>query len=524
MTIPEPHFQPTSPRVDRLVVAAVFAFSLTWALGMAGVGWDHTLSDDHGWRQAQTAIVSDRLLGGGPFLAYETPFVGAPWSIPQEFPLYQWLVAKAVGAFGTRLVPTGRWIGEVFFYLGLVAAWPLLGELGVRPLHRLVFFSLMLLSPLYLFWSRGFLFESTAVAFGMAYLLFAVRHLRTRRGLDAVLGCLMGVLASLVKAPSVPGFALLVLVLFARDAWACLRQGGGLAWRLQAVRLFAFGLVPLFVCWIWTRHADQVRSLNVLGASLVLQAWRFAPWSARFNGSLWRVLFDRTLPDVLGHAWIAPVVVLALPLAPRRKAAAAICALAFVAVILAFPILHGQHNYYAYANGLFLVAAVSWWIVALLESGQGLHRLLGHAVFLTCGIAMATGYYWGFHGLQRVDSTALATLGQTVRSLTRPEDVIVGFGLDWDPQLPFYAERRALMWPSVVPYDLDTPMLRGALANLQGLRVGLLVTCNEARDRRSFNEALARSLGLGVEPVYRDRLCDLRSPPELQARQGGPVR
>ena len=42
---------------------------------------------------------------GNPFrLAYETPVLGKPWSIPMEFPLYQWTVVVVSDLTGIALL------------------------------------------------------------------------------------------------------------------------------------------------------------------------------------------------------------------------------------------------------------------------------------------------------------------------------------------------------------------------------------------------------------------------------------
>src|SRR5258708_3048765 len=59
------------------------------------------VSDVHGFRQSQTAVTINALANGSPFLRYETPVLGYPWSIPFEFPLYQWLTACLMRLFHT---------------------------------------------------------------------------------------------------------------------------------------------------------------------------------------------------------------------------------------------------------------------------------------------------------------------------------------------------------------------------------------------------------------------------------------
>src|SRR5258708_26063613 len=71
-----------------------------------------------------------------------------------------------------------------------------------------MFLTLTIVSPQYIFWSRTFMIESTALLFSMAYLYFIIRYIRTKKIMDAGLGGLCGVLGALVKVTTFPAFAL----------------------------------------------------------------------------------------------------------------------------------------------------------------------------------------------------------------------------------------------------------------------------------------------------------------------------
>src|SRR5262249_23038319 len=118
------------------LVAAIFLPCVIWAALVASVGWNNTLSDAHGFRQTHTAITSYYFAQGGSFINYETPIIGAPWSVPFEFPLYQWIVAKTARIVQAPLDQTGRVISEIFFALSLLALWALLSELQIAPGYR----------------------------------------------------------------------------------------------------------------------------------------------------------------------------------------------------------------------------------------------------------------------------------------------------------------------------------------------------------------------------------------------------
>jgi hypothetical protein len=80
--------------------------------------------------------------------------------------------------------------------------------------------------------------------------------------------------------------------------------------------------------------------------------------------------------------------------------------------------------------------------------------------------------------------------------------------MDWSPELPFYADRRALMLPNWMPRDLDTPMLKRSLANLGTAEVGALIACPTRPADAAFSTPLAEQLSLDPVPKWLER-CPL---------------
>ena len=73
---------------DMLLFGSVAVLGFMVALSLSAyalwIGWDQPIIDQHGFRQTQTALAAYWLLHGGDWLAYETPVLGSPWSIPME--------------------------------------------------------------------------------------------------------------------------------------------------------------------------------------------------------------------------------------------------------------------------------------------------------------------------------------------------------------------------------------------------------------------------------------------------------
>jgi 4-amino-4-deoxy-L-arabinose transferase-like glycosyltransferase len=196
-----------SPGLRRVAVA-VFAAGLLVSCAALVVTWHQPVLDAHSFRQTQTAITAYWLGEGGPFFAYESPVLGAPGSVPFEFPLYQAIVAGLHQLVGGSLDGTGRLVSWLFFVLTL---WPLhaiVRKLGGSRHLGLLLCGLVLLSPHYVFWSRTFMIESTALFFSVAFLAATVSHVRSPAGWSGVAMVVTATLAGLVKVTTFVPFAM----------------------------------------------------------------------------------------------------------------------------------------------------------------------------------------------------------------------------------------------------------------------------------------------------------------------------
>lgn len=151
-----------------------FAF-LVVALGLnvwsVTRGWHGSLSDAHEFRQIQTALTpAYHFKATGFRLDYETPVLGPPWSIPMEFPSYQAAVAGLSSVTGWPLEQCGRGVSVLFFCAGLVALYLILRHSGLSRVAGWCAVAATLTAPLYAFYARTFLIETTALCFGLWFL------------------------------------------------------------------------------------------------------------------------------------------------------------------------------------------------------------------------------------------------------------------------------------------------------------------------------------------------------------------
>jgi hypothetical protein len=163
-----------SPYQTLLVVA------LLGALGFSAFclsrGFGYVILDMQVFRQSQTALSVSTLPVGGPWIAYETPVLGAPWAIPFESPTYQWIVALVCHFTGLSVNQAGRLVSYVFFLATLLPIWMLVRAARADISAFLLFAILYVLSPIYLFWGHSVMIETTAVFFCALWLALTVGY------------------------------------------------------------------------------------------------------------------------------------------------------------------------------------------------------------------------------------------------------------------------------------------------------------------------------------------------------------
>ena len=345
-----------------LVLATICVFLLLHSFWALTTGWGHTILDEFGFRQAQTAISIDYLLKGGPLVAYETPVLGPPWSLPFEFPLYQWIAAIAARCLHMRVDQAGRFVSVLFFSISFVPLVWLLGKLGLSRLQRWPFVILLLASPTYLFWSRAVLIESCALFLGLVYVALCIDYLQRPSWKFGVLVALAGGLDAMVKITTFFGFAFCSVLLWIsvsgvdwRKVRANLRVNLAVGTYLIAVPC-AFGLA-------WTRYADSKRALCPLAdftLDKAVTAFTLGTPGLRISAPYWDAIWNRGIPDIIGSNLLMLPLLVMLPFLRSQRRRCVIASAAFLVPTLTFANLHFVHKYYQYETGIFLIGALAF--------------------------------------------------------------------------------------------------------------------------------------------------------------------
>jgi hypothetical protein len=467
-------------RPSALFVYVVFVGCLGFFLATTRIGWKGSLVEDQGFRQTQTALSTYYVMQQGPKLAYETPVFGPPWTIPLEFPLYQWLVAASAAAGDAPLEQTGRFISVTFFLLTLIPAYHLLGQMKFSRENRLLILSLFLVSPFYAYWSRAFMIESTGLFLSTSYLAFAAAFLKAPTLRSGTCAVMTGTLASLVKVTTFAPFLLGVCLFACFLVWKTYQQDPCRSvLRAGAGRLLLLAAPPVICLAWWTHFADGAKELCYIGhwlTSRSLITWTFGTWEERKSLSEWHRIVAR-YGLIGGHLGCALLCIPGLCFGGRRLQVAAALLLALICPCV-FVRLYFNHEYYAYANGMFLLAAIGMGLVVLRERTGWLRQAAHVGLVIFIGVAVCR-YYQYFYPKQknRFSLYWLEGVLQVVREETQPDDVIVVLGCDWSSEIPYYTHRRALMIPNWKLVEFfQNPQL--FLKGLEGYRVGAMVVSN----------------------------------------------
>jgi hypothetical protein len=457
-------------------VCCVHAFYYLW-IGLSGPALDF-----YSFRQTQTAISAYWAWRDGFRLAYETPVFGFPWSIPFEFPIYQWLMVLARYA-GVPFDIGGRLISFAFYIASLLPLWSLTKSFKLgRPIF-LVIAILFLSSPLYVYYSRTIMIESCALFFGLAWLATLARFLEKPNYSTLMGAIVLGSLAALAKSTTFPPFVMIGGLLILSGLSAIWRDTHSTPSFGTLVLAGAACIAPLCVGYAWVIYSDAIKTHNVVGAMLTstnLARWNFGTWAQRFGAELWRdVIFTRVLQDTFGYGVAVALAVVSAILTTRRHLLIGLAVIAaFLVPFLLFTNLYIVHGYYPYANAIFALAAVGLAIGHIAETG----RLVLAGLILA---AILLGQLIYFHATYApvIDAdlslSHINQIAQLAKHNTTPDDGLIVLGQDWSSAVPYYSERKALVIPKWVPLPIFEQMLTKPQMFLDNLHLGAIVYCTD---------------------------------------------
>jgi hypothetical protein len=496
-----------------VILVGIFVCALLTHFWLATRNWKAGFMPGHEFRQTQTALISHFIDRENNFsLLYETPIVGKPWvSILLEVPVYEWSVVLVSRATGWSHVVSARAVTLACFYLTLPALWLLFRRMGLPPDRRLLPLMLILLCPVYIFYSRAFLMESMELMCCAWFLVGYVGMMERRRWPWFLLATVAGTGASLIKSATFAVWLIPAAACAAWMLWGDLRSRD--RWRASLQTVF-WGLagvtVPLGALRLWIELTDPIKAAHAsawifTSANLSLGNWGLNDLTARFSASVWGTLLDRWSEALMPPWLVIAMLLTGLVLLPaQRRQIAGLAAVFFMAQLL-FPFAYAYQEYYFYACAVFLLGGFGWILHGLLESG--LPRWLCWPLIAVVPAAQLHTYWHFYFPQQMVRSDGGFSYTLTLRDFTPRESVIVVAGADWAAMVPLYTERRALMIRNGLEHD--RAYLDRAFNDLWDEDVSALVLLGDQRNNGALRDLAVAAFGLDQIPTFSHRYADV---------------
>ncbi|RMA66229.1 glycosyltransferase family 39 protein [Ulvibacter antarcticus] len=429
------------------VIAAFFA---------AYISFDYALQpllEQHSFRQTQTALTSFWMTQEGWKFAYETPVGGYPWKLPFEFPIYQAIVASVSSIFDLSLSATGRVISFLFLLLCALPAVAIGQKLSLKKQVAWVFAILLWTSPLYLFWGRTFMIETSVLFFTLMAVNYSLDFLKAEVTIKSVV--LFIVFASLAMLQKVTTAAPVLLIMSFVILFQHLKTVGfKFPSTKKTILVICSFLIPLVLALLWVRFTDVIKSESAFGNSLTSKAlswWNYGTLEQRTDGETLKLLFwERVVKDNLAGFFGLAILIISLIVGGKNRKLILVCLLLFVLPILIFTNLHVVHNYYQTACACFLLAALAIGIAEILPK---LIKKIPIAPFLILAFASYNLYAFnnGYFELTKKSFDPLKTraliLGNVIDKYAPENSGIVVFGNDWSSVIAFYSKRKSFIVP-----------------------------------------------------------------------------
>lgn len=454
---------------------SILIFTLTLLFTILVLVSTYAIQNDYFYvsqRESQTAISSYYLKHGHSGLfKYITPVMGYPWSIPMEFPLYQFLVAHVSdGIFS--MDDSGRLVSFTFFIICLLLVYKILMRLNFSKEQAFVFLSILASSPIYVVYSLSFTIETTALCFGLLYLYFFIVYLQKEKDVFVILAAFSGILCALTKITT---WVIVVAIIGIVTVWSNWKKFKNKDFRgkifIYQILLILF---PLASGLLWTIYSDGIKALNFLGTSITssaLSQWNFGTFAQKISISRWGYFLGRSFVSLFGFAGLFIPLILVYRLFKYRLSVwsdklVLLSLLAFLLGPLIFTNVFFEHDYYIISTGIFLLFFFYLICQKKIKTFWAVMLIITNLVF--------TYFY-----LNLKQENYKNPLNQHIVSVIQnvPNDYsIIVFGAFFDSFIPYYSHKKALQmrFENVKP-----EVMQKALQNMKNQNVGMIIVKSE---------------------------------------------
>jgi hypothetical protein len=458
----------------------------------------------HGFRQTQTAITSFYLSDLHSIFNYQTPILGEPWSIPFEFPVYQFLANLFSSKSVLSLTVAGRLISLLSYIGVLLVIVKIFNILKLNIYCKLIPIIVILSSPLYLFWSSTFMIEGLALFLTFYFFYFAIKFSIDLKITNCFLFGLFLTLALLQKpTTSLP-------VLFFLYFYFLYFYRNFIKSKIHLITLILNCTVPLVILYSWTSHADINKFLNPLAQGLTsssLFEWNFGNFSQRISSELWfDTIFKRDLKTNCFGIFGILICAISLFLTKNlNKNIIIILLILFILPYLIFTNLYIRHDYYPCANLIFFLIAFSLSLYSIISRFNFLYNYIILIVLLLFNYNSYIQSYFKYKKLDiSLSNSKILQIADIIKINTSKDRPVVFYGFDWSSEISFYSERKSLTVPNWSNFEIDT--INNLNRYLPSLYPSSVVLCPTAHSKEIRSFLLDYS---AIKTIIKNQDCEI---------------
>ena len=409
----------------------------------------------HGFRQTHNALISYYLIQNGFSFAYETPNWGEPWSVPHEFPIYQWIVAQLSTIFDIPLTFTGRLVSLIYGLLVAIPTYNILKILKINQEVIYICFILIFSAPVFIYWSGTFMIETSALFYTLCFIYYVIKIiLGNRDSLSLILLSFFLALALLQKIttafPALLVVSAIILIYLLKDKRFIKEYK-------FTIKLAISFIVPCVLFLIWFLFLEEVKKLNPLMMHMTLEnsiLWYFGTLQLRISDSLWLSnIFERNIIPSSG-IFIGFISFLFFLVKNKNKELKRIILILLAFFLVPFLIhtkVHNAHKYYQVANFIYwsVISGISihFFFSEYLKINTKKFLVLVLVLFISNYAFFFHKYFFHFKSQMQEHNKRTLLLGEYIQSNTEPDAPIIIFGYGGSSVLTFYSKRKAISIP-----------------------------------------------------------------------------
>jgi hypothetical protein len=249
----------------------------------------------------------------------------------------------------------------------------------------------------------------------------------------------------------------------------------------------------------WTNHCDRQKRESYIGNYLTsnkLNNWNFGTFTQRFEIQNWSNLFYHS-GYTLFLSFIILTIILVSSTNRKTNSMAIIWILTGIAGTMVFFNLYAVHNYYHYANTLFLLIGIAFFISRIVELKKRRNWVIGLVAF------SLWLYHISYSQIQTIDNGEMKEISSFVEKKSNPEDVVMIVGKDWSPEIAYYSHRKCITVPSWMMDSLQKDPAK-FVRNLATPNIKHFVLTGDYKDDNSKKYVQQIGPILGLNTVYVD--------------------